>query len=287
MSDALGVQVSGVALQDCSSGELTDLLRLVEQAGLVVFRRQSLDDREMHSLARRIGPLEESSRKVCLSPDFPQISYLSNLRDESGDPIGFAGADTDYWHSDQQHRENPATLAVLYCVVPAVSGGATSFLPTEVGAMGLDERTVAELAARRAVYEPAFNHDNAPQIRVSHPALLVSPASGKRCAYVSDNTLEFTGLDAEQSRQLKATVVHRMIRPSRVYSHRWATGDFALYDNAQLLHRREEFRGRRWLKATKIFAPKDIFAVPAGEVVTGLPAGRSASRVMEVSGDVS
>ncbi|OSC42513.1 TauD/TfdA family dioxygenase [Mycobacterium decipiens] len=39
-------------------------------------------------------------------------------------------------------------------------------------------------------------------------------------------------------------------------------GDLILYDNAQLMHRREPFEGRRWLKTAKIFAPKDKFAVP-------------------------
>jgi hypothetical protein len=35
-----------------------------------------------------------------------------------------------------------------------------------------------------------------------------------------------------------------------------------------LTHRREAFEGIRWLKATKIFAPKGKFAVPDGEVVS-------------------
>lgn len=268
LQGACGVQVTGMALQDCSPEELDEALRLVAEAGLVVFRRQCLDDSDLHALARRIGPLEQSSRKVCLSPDFPEISYLSNLRDEHGDPIGFPGSDTDYWHSDQQHRENPATLAVLYCVAPASSGGATSFVSTDVESAGLDEATVADLAARRALYEPASNHDNAPRVQVSHPALLTGRTSGRRYAYVSDNTLGFTGLDTDASAELKKRVLTRLLQPSRVYAHDWEIGDLALYDNAQLLHRREQFQGRRWLKATKIFAPQDIFAVPSGRVVS-------------------
>ncbi|WP_063629974.1 TauD/TfdA family dioxygenase [Nocardia sp. BMG51109] len=269
LTRAFGVLVEDIALQDSSSDELAEVLQLVERAGLVIFRRQSLDDHDLFRLARRIGPLEESSRKVCLSPDYPAIGYLSNLRDDGGDPIGFPGDTTDFWHSDQQHREQPATLAVLYCVVPARSGGATSFVSTDVDSTGLDGASITELATRRAGYEPAHNHDNVPRVRVSHPALLVSPSSGKRCAYVSDNTIDFSGLDEARSAELKKCVLERLTRPAAIYSHRWSTGDLALYDNAQLLHRREEFRGRRWLKATKIFAPKEIFAVPTGRVVAG------------------
>jgi taurine dioxygenase len=203
---------------------------------------------------------------VCLSPDYPAISYLSNLRDEAGDPIGFAGATIDFWHSDQQHREQPATLGILYCVVPAPIGGATSFVPTDLDVAGLDSELVTGLAQRRALYEPAYNHDNAPSVRVSHPALLVSPSSGRRFAYVSDNTIAFTGLDPAQSLALKTAVLECLTRPEAIYSHQWRTGDLILYDNAQLLHRREAFRGRRWLKGVKIYAPPDIFAVPHGLV---------------------
>jgi taurine dioxygenase len=265
--DTFGAQVCGFPLQDISSDELMAILHLVERVGVVAFRRQSLDDRELYELARRIGPLEESSRKVCLSPEYPAISYLSNLQDQYGEPIGFAGATTDYWHSDQQHREHPATLALLYCVVPALSGGTTSFVSTDVDLAGLDHDSIAKLADRRAVYEPAYNHDNVPKVPVSHPALLVSPSSGKRYAYVSDNTIEFAGMGIEESATLKSRVLGQLIRPMAVYSHQWMVGDLVLYDNAQLLHRRDRFEGRRWLKATKIFAPKEIFAVPSGRII--------------------
>jgi taurine dioxygenase len=267
LTDVFGALVSDFALQNSSSDELAEVLRLVERAGLVIFRRQVLDDRELYESALRIGPLEQSSRKVCLSPDYPAISYLSNLRDGNGDPIGFAGNTTDFWHSDQQHRERPATLAMLYCVVPARSGGATSFVSTDVDRTGLAAECIDELAERRASYRPAYNHDNVPNVRVSHPALLISPASGKRCAYVSDNTIDFSGLDTDGSALLKQRVLGHLTRPARTYSHQWSVGDLALYDNVQLLHRREEFEGRRWLKATKIFAPTEIFAAPTGRVV--------------------
>jgi taurine dioxygenase len=266
LSGAVGIEVTDITVQDCPDDKLADLLWQVERFAVVVLRRQSLGDRELHEWARRIGPLEESSRKVCLSPDYPAISYLSNLRDEHGEPIGFAGDTTDYWHSDQQHRERPATLALLYCVVPAPVGGATSFVSTDVDKTGLDAEFVAELAHLRAIYEPAYNHDNVPRVRVSHPALLVSPSSGKRCAYVSENTIAFAGLDPGRSAALKSDVLGCLTRPEAIYSHHWRAGDLILYDNAQLLHRREEFAGRRWLKGTKIFAPKDIFAVPVGSV---------------------
>jgi taurine dioxygenase len=58
-----------------------------------------------------------------------------------------------------------------------------------------------------------------------------------------------------------------VLRPENIYSHPWQMGDLIIYDNSQLVHRRDEFNGIRWLKATKIFAPAQHFAVPDGEAV--------------------
>ncbi|GAB7142681.1 TauD/TfdA dioxygenase family protein [Mycobacterium riyadhense] len=263
LGHGFGARVDGIALHEIGDRVLSDVISLLEEWGLLVFPRQALDDRDLHAFATRIGSLEESSRKVCLSPQFPAIGNLSNLRDDDGERIGFASTTTDFWHSDQQHRENPATLAFLYCLVPSPAGGATSFVSTDVDRTGLDSDLIDRLAALRVVYEPAPDHDNIPATQVSQPALLKSPTSQRRFAYVSENTVGFLGLGEEGSATLKRLVLDHLLHPSRVYSHDWTMGDLILYDNAQLMHRREPYEGRRWLKTAKIFAPKDTFAVPA------------------------
>lgn len=263
LGHGFGARVDGLALHEIGDRALTDVLSLLAEWGLLVFPRQALDDRDLHAFASRIGSLEESSRKVCLSPQFPAIGSLSNLRDDDGERIGFASTTRDFWHSDQQHRDNPATLAFLYCLVPATVGGATSFVSTDVDRTRLGSDLVERLAALRVVYEPASDHDNIPAVQVNQPALLKCPTSQRRFAYVSENTVEFTGLGKEGSAVLKRRVLDHLLHPSRVYSHDWTIGDLILYDNAQLMHRREPYEGRRWLKTAKIFAPKDKFAVPA------------------------
>ncbi|MFE4017888.1 hypothetical protein ACFXPZ_10805 [Streptomyces sp. NPDC059101] len=85
---------------------------------------------------------------------------------------------------------------------------------------------VDELAglSPRGVGRPAFSHANAARVRVARTALSVGPASGKRCAYASDNTLEFIGLDAGKSKRLRGGVLARLISPAQIYSHRWMPG---------------------------------------------------------------
>ncbi|MFD4413544.1 TauD/TfdA dioxygenase family protein [Streptomyces sp. NPDC058251] len=261
-----GLKVDGVDLTRVGQKKMDGLLSDLDRYGLLLFPRQLFTDSDIVQFGRRIGDLELSSRRVCLSEEHPEISYLTNFLREDGSPLGFPGSDTDYWHSDQQHRKNPATLAILYCVVPPRVAGETSFVSTAIdSSLPVDGATLERLSAVRAQYEPAHNHDNVDKRRVEHPAILQSAASERSYLYVSENTISFSGIGREEFGNIKKRCLEGILAPDRIYRHKWAAGDFILYDNAQLLHRREAFEGSRWLKATKIFAPKDRFAVPEGE----------------------
>ncbi len=100
------------------------------------------------------------------------------------------------------------------------------------------------------------------KIEVTHPAVLQNPRTGRRSLYVSPNTRGFADLDEAQSEAIKAELLHYQMRDEHRYTHQWRMGDMLIYDNAQLLHRREAFAGLRWLKATRTFAPPEYFAVP-------------------------
>ena len=78
------------------------------------------------------GRTAESADRIALSPANAAISNLTNLHDDQQRPLGFGRNDTDYWHSDQEYRQSPATLASLYCLIPAERGGSTSFARTRV-----------------------------------------------------------------------------------------------------------------------------------------------------------
>ena len=110
-----------------------------------------------------------------------------------------------------------------------------------------------------------------------HPAVLVNPVDGREFIYISENTLRFPGLSQEAGERLKASALECILSPDNIYRHTWRAGDFIVYDNTQLLHRREAFSGSRWLKGTKIFAPSNWFAVPDGEIAEGIPVTNSAT----------
>jgi taurine dioxygenase len=236
---------------------------------MLVFRDQLLGDEDLLRVGRSIGDgrMEESARLISLAPDRRLVAYLTNLQNEAGQPLGFGGSDTDYWHSDQEFRKAPATLASLYCLIPPPEGGATSFASTAAENLELDTALLDRLRGLRSTRRPATTHDNAVHHEVAHPVVMTTPRTRREVVYISENTIRFPGVDEAEGQAMKRAVLAQVLRPENVYSHRWRMGDFIIYDNTQLLHRREAFRGTRWLKATKMFAPTEWFAVPAGEVV--------------------
>ena len=64
----------------------------------------------------------------------------------------------------------------------------------------------------------------------------------------------------------------RVLKSGNVYTHKWQMGDLVLYDNTQMIHRREAFDGLRWLKSIDIYATSDYFSVPEGYAVGRHPA---------------
>jgi taurine dioxygenase len=255
-------------------GQLDDPVGLREMLikyGLVLVRSVSLDDRQLVSLGQRLGDgrLELSARSRTHSRYDPAVSNLTNLRTEDGAAIGYANNATDYWHCDQEFRVHPATLSLLYCLIPPESGGETTFASTLLDNLGLDKRSTEVLRRARSCRRPApaADHDLTPQVVVSHPALLDHPGSGRASVYISEHAFDLKADDATDRSELLARTLAQIIADENLYRHEWRQGDLLVFDNTQFIHRREAFGGMRWLKSVKVFAPRDRFAVPVGRVV--------------------
>jgi len=266
-----GVELRQLNLKSISVMDIFEIRKLLALHGLLVFRDQSLDDNDLLRFSKLIGSgkVEASARKVSHGKIEKDVAYLTNLQSQDGLPIGFGGDDTDFWHSDQEFRENPASVSILFCLIPAEQGGATSFATTAVRNLGIDEMELAQLRKLWSTRRPATTHDNAPQVTVSHPVIVSNPFTGREYVYVSENTLNFSGMDVESGLALRAILLNEILIEENIYTHEWKPGDLLLYDNVQLLHRREEFRGIRFLKALKIRPDGYCVAAPSGNVVSG------------------
>lgn len=264
-----GLEITNIDVTAIQGKILDEIVSDLARYGLLLFPKQVLEDRDLYAFSQKVGDgrLDESARKISFSPSVEKVNYLTNLKDSTGKPIGFPGNHTDFWHSDQEFRENPATLGLLYCVVPSPVGGTTSFASTDVSNLDLLAEIMEKIQKLKVTYIPAKTHDNVRHVEVIHP-LLLTRYCGKKTVYISQNSHQFIGLKSQESELLKKQLLAAILNEKNIYSHQWKMGDLILYDNTQLIHRRDEFQGIRWLKSTKIFARKEVFAVPDGEVLT-------------------
>ncbi|GEM_PF-1529937 len=272
LHENFGAVISGVKLKDINDTRVSELRPLLIEKGFLLFREQCLDDHDIVKIGQAFGngALEPSARKVSHGRQIRDVVYLSNLRYSDGEYMGFPGNTTDFWHSDQEFRENPAILASIYCVLPSPEGGETSFASTDVQKLNVATGDLQKIKGKWSTRVPAKSHDNVPKVEVAHPAILTNPISGKDYVYVSENLVRYIDIEESESHRLKATFMEAILAGNNVYSHQWQPGDYALYDNGQVIHRREAFEGPRLLKASKIYADPSFFAVPDGYVVKEL-----------------
>ena len=52
------------------------------------------------------------------------------------------------------------------------------------------------------------------------------------------------------------------LKSEHCFTHNWRMGDLVVYDNAQVLHKKEAFKGGRLLKSSRVFMDPARFAVP-------------------------
>ncbi|KYW87223.1 hypothetical protein AUF42_02205 [Francisella hispaniensis FSC454] len=230
--------------------------KLLTYYPLIIIKRQCLSDEQLIRFAKQIGngKLEESARNISLSKQRRYVAYLTNLKTLKNDLLGFPENTTDYWHSDQEFRVDPASISILHCIIPPKHNtGATSFASTLIDNLVLPKEILEKIKQLSSTRKPAYNHDNVPKIVVSHPVVLKSNTGDS--LYISENTIDFLdkGKKLEESEKIKDTLLKKILNPENIYSHFWDMGDLLLFDNSKLIHRREAFEGIRFLKGMKIY----------------------------------
>ncbi|MEM7535615.1 MAG: TauD/TfdA family dioxygenase [Chloroflexota bacterium] len=265
LSKHLGVAVLDIDLTHIDDTMAEAILAAVQQHALLLFRRQSLHDDDIHRLSAALGPVEEPpAAKDNHSPNFKSVIYLANINSLDGTLIrgNFIDNSDGDWHTDQAYRQNPATLSTLFCVINPEAGGGTSFASTRMGYEALPP-TLKERVERLNVQYRRVDSQGATIAEATHSAVLINPVTGVKTLYVAPNALGFDGLDEAESKALKEELLSYQLRPEHIYQHSWRMGDMLIYDNAQLLHRRDAFEGVRFLKATRLYLSAEGFAIPS------------------------
>ena len=94
---------------------------------VLVFRGLTMEEGDLVAFSQRFGDLEIHVRTEYLSRDYPEILYVSNMKDDTGRSIGILSDGEVGWHYDQIYLPRPAVGSFLLAHTLPKDGGATSF----------------------------------------------------------------------------------------------------------------------------------------------------------------
>lgn len=274
LTPSFGAEVRGVDLaRDHDPASVAAIRELWHRHQLLLFRDQSLEEPELVRFSRGLGPLEIHLRTEYLSPDNPEILFISNIV-EDGRRIGILSDNEVGWHYDQIYLPKPAVGSLLYAVQLPSTGGNTYFADMSTAWERLPEDVRAKLEGRRAVqsYEafnkvysvPTSEEQKKKSADIDQPLVRTHPYTGRKALYLCPGmTTEIVGMDPAESEALLAFLFDWTVREEFVYAHEWRLGDALLWDNASTMHRRDPFdqTEHRLMKRTTIL-PDPERAVP-------------------------
>lgn len=248
----IGAEIHQLDLRALDDDTFPSLRAALLEYGVIVVRRQALDDAQHVALARRFGELESLGRDM--GAEHPELIPISNRGTDGGvlprsDPSMLSLAVNEQWHTDSSFREVPSTISVFRAETVPAEGGDTWYASLREGWLALSEREQAEFEPLRLVHDyarswerlgarPPGSFTSPP---VTHALVRRHPETGERGLYLSDHAYAVEGWPAAEGRVLIERLLALCTRPDRVYRHRWRAGDVLFWDNRNMLHRAQGF----------------------------------------------
>lgn len=250
LSDVIGLEILDLdiaqPLDDASFAAIEDALN---RHSLLLFRGQTLTNRQHVDFSRRFGSLMTHVLKQYLTTDLPEIYVLSNVV-EAGKPKGNHKEGWN-WHSDLSYVENPSLGSVLYAVEVPPVGADTLFASMHAAWDALPTETKARIRHLKAVHSYAGYYDKyfpdrppltaeqrAATPDVVHPVVRTHPVTGRLSLYVGQDIVkEIQGLPAEEGAALLAELNAHAIDDAFSYRHVWQQGDLIVWDNRCTMHK--------------------------------------------------
>lgn len=256
LSDACGAEIKGVDLrEELDSATVKAIEDAFHEHVVVVFRGQDINEDDQKRFANYLGGLGD--RKRSPNGSTPGGSYetpfmfVTNMRDEKGEPLGAFGDGEMWFHHDTSYYEEPHKATLLYSVTLPDSGGNTCFanmykayerLPGDLKAR-LEGRKILQIHDyKRRERIDIYNSDISGMLQYQQPIFVTHPATGRRALYISRlMSARIEGLEAEENEEILSRLFDIAEDPEIVFEHEWKIGDLVMWDNYASIHMRRDF----------------------------------------------
>lgn len=264
----IGAEIRGTDLARVTQAEVEAIKRAWYRHDVLLFRNQRLTDDELLSFSRHFGALDSppnqgAGRKS--PPGYPEVYIVSNVLDQTGEPIGALGDGEAAWHTDMSYAPQPPDASMLYSLEIPSLGGDTCFASMKAAFARLPQTLVERVRNLDIKHDGTYDSggyvrkgltpssDPRTSVGTPHPVVIEHPASGDRALYLGRRRNAYVmGLELAESERLLDELWSYV--ETAVYRHRWALGDLVLWDNRTTMHRRDAFdpTSRRVMHRTQV-----------------------------------
>jgi taurine dioxygenase len=241
-----GLEVRGIEWNEPDADMVAELTRALRRNLLLVFRGQpSPTHDQMNTFFRTLGQLLLETKDGTFhydrfSKDQSQMvhrradgNYLV-ATDEGMSELG--------WHNDQSHKPQYKILSVLEAIEFEAGAVPTFYRDMYTVYEMLPREVRTRLEGKHGIFfDPRLpGPDDLPRLcDAMHPVFPAHPDSGRRTAFGSDWTMNrIAGMDVEESARTIAYLRDFAEQNAPYYEHHWRPGDFVIWDNFGVQHRR-------------------------------------------------
>lgn len=261
--DEFAVQIDGIDLKTLSDDQLAEVKQLWMENKVAIFTGQELQDEDMVRFAERLGPIFVHVQTNLLGDGPDEVMYMSSETTDA--PVKGSLA----WHSDQSYTWGPVFATILYGIKIPEDGGNTLFADLTKTYETLPDELKAKVDGIQACYSPVkkgrprrrpMKETQAEELSDTwHPLIRKHPYLDRKALYLSPNHITRIGDLSEEDSDafLEELITHAS---KHVYSHRWTPGDVIMWDNTQVMHRRDSFPSTqpRFHKRTGFHLPDNL-----------------------------
>jgi taurine dioxygenase len=249
LGKALGTEAIGIDLAALDDTAFAWIQMAFAEHPVLVFRNQRLAAADIAAFGRRFGTPRKHALVKYRHPDYPEVSWLTNVEEDGKiDWYGVKRA-TD-WHTDSTYEPELPLLAMLHALeVPSRKGG-TMFADMRAayealsddmkerlgGLVGLHGRSSGPAGERlygddKGVTEKKYDE-------LPRPAVINHPVTGRPILFVNPmHTHGFAGMARDEAWPLIEELAAHATQERFTYYHSWQVGDLLIWDERATMHR--------------------------------------------------
>lgn len=263
LTPVFAAEVRGLDLRRPIDAEIAaEIEAAMDRYGVLVFRRQNLDEDQQMAFTRWFGPLDRGFAKVRkharhrfktdLLADISNVDFNGEVV-PVGHPKRVGSLANQLWHSDSSFQRPSAKYSLLTAHVIPSWGGNTEFADMRAAYDALPDATKTEIEGLVAEHWALHSRitllgdDNYSEEQkgaippVEWPLVRVHPSSGRKSLFIGAHTRGIAGQSVPEARILLSELLEHATQRQFVHVHEWTLGDLVMWDNRCTLH-----RGRRY-----------------------------------------